>query len=75
MPRRVLLSVHDKTDLDILARTLHALELDVHHAKIATFANRALDVFYVWDSSGQKLASERASEVTRALRKALLGGG
>jgi [protein-PII] uridylyltransferase len=57
-----------------IARTLHALELDVHHAKIATFSNRALDVFYVWDGSGEKLSSERVLEVTRVLKRALLGG-
>jgi [protein-PII] uridylyltransferase len=73
-----LVEIHAPDQVGLLyriARTLHVLELDVHHAKIATFANRALDVFYVWDSSGQKLASERALQVTRALRKALLGGG
>jgi UTP:GlnB (protein PII) uridylyltransferase len=56
-----------------VARTLHALELDVHHAKIATFAGRALDVFYVRDASGAKLSSERADDVAGALKQALLG--
>jgi [protein-PII] uridylyltransferase len=57
-----------------IARTLHALALDVHHAKIATFSGRALDVFYVRESSGEKLSAERALEVTRGLERALLGG-
>jgi [protein-PII] uridylyltransferase len=57
-----------------IARTLHLLELHVHHAKIATLSGRALDVFYVWDGSGEKLSSERALEVTRVLERALLGG-
>jgi [protein-PII] uridylyltransferase len=57
-----------------IARTLHVLELDVHHAKVATLSGRALDVFYVRDASGEKLPSERSFELGRALRKALLVG-
>ena len=38
-----------------IARALHELGLDIHHAKIATYPEGALDVFYVWDLDGEKL--------------------
>jgi len=57
-----------------VARTLHRLGLDVHHAKIATAGGRALDVFYVWQAVGEKLSDERGFEVARAVKKALMGG-
>jgi len=38
-----------------ITRALHDLGLDIHHAKIATRPEGALDVFYVWDLSGEKL--------------------
>ena len=44
-----------------IARALHELGLDIHHAKIATHPEGALDVFYVWDLSGEKLDAPAAS--------------
>ena len=53
-----------------IARTLTAQELDIHRSKIATEANRAIDVFYVRDkATAEKLEPERQE----ALRAALLG--
>lgn len=53
-----------------IARTLFAQELDIHRSKIATEANRAIDVFYVRDkATGAKLSDP---EKVAALREALL---
>jgi [protein-PII] uridylyltransferase len=53
-----------------ITRTLSAQGLDIHRSKIATEANRAIDVFYVRDGrSGQKIVAE---ERTASLREALL---
>ncbi|MDQ6674261.1 MAG: ACT domain-containing protein, partial [Chloroflexota bacterium] len=55
-----------------ISRALHELGLDIHHARIATLPEGALDVFYVWDLSGEKLdepAAERAAaEVANRLK-------
>jgi [protein-PII] uridylyltransferase len=53
-----------------ITHTLAAQGLDIHRSKIATEANRVIDVFYVRDkASGEKiLDSDRVS----ALREALL---
>ena len=52
---------------------LHALGLDIHHAKIATYADGALDVFYVRDLEGAKLDEQAAARVSRELSKRLGG--
>jgi [protein-PII] uridylyltransferase len=52
---------------------LHALGLDIHHAKIATYADGALDVFYVWDLDGAKLDEQAAARVSHALTQRLGG--
>jgi [protein-PII] uridylyltransferase len=55
-----------------ITRTLAAEGLDIHRSKIATEANRVIDVFYVRDkASGAKIID---SERLDALRTALLGG-
>jgi [protein-PII] uridylyltransferase len=56
-----------------ITRALHDLGLDIHHAKVATYPDGALDVFYVWDLSGNKLDPDRACAVTRALSQRLRG--
>jgi [protein-PII] uridylyltransferase len=38
-----------------IARALYEVGLDIHHAKVATYPEGALDVFYVWDLSGKKI--------------------
>jgi [protein-PII] uridylyltransferase len=45
---------------------------DVHSAKVATYGPRVVDVFYVTDSDGQKLAqAERETELERVLIEAV----
>ena len=54
-----------------IASALYAQGLDIHHAKIATYADGALDVFYVRDLAGNKLDEERATmEVLTAIKRA-----
>ena len=61
-----------------IARALHELGLDIHHAKIATYPEGALDVFYVRDLSGEKLdepaAQQAASDLAAWLRGAQTPG-
>jgi [protein-PII] uridylyltransferase len=52
---------------------LHDLGLDIHHAKIATHPDGALDVFYVWDLSGEKLAASAAEAAAMNLAALLRG--
>jgi [protein-PII] uridylyltransferase len=56
-----------------IARTLFAQGLDIHRSKIATEANRAIDVFYVRDKAGgQKiLDDERLAALREGLRASL----
>jgi len=56
-----------------IARALHDLELDIHHAKIATYPEGALDVFYVRRASGDKLEPEAVASVTAAIASHLRG--
>jgi [protein-PII] uridylyltransferase len=54
-----------------IARALYVAELDIHRSKIATEANRAIDVFYVRD----KASMEKITDPVRqdGLRETLLG--
>ena len=53
-----------------ITRTLFSQGLDIHRSKIATEANRAVDVFYVRDkASGEKVTQQERRD---ALRGALL---
>jgi [protein-PII] uridylyltransferase len=52
---------------------LHDLGLDIHHAKIATHPDGALDVFYVRDLSGEKLPEPAAQSAAQNLTAALRG--
>jgi [protein-PII] uridylyltransferase len=55
-----------------ITRTLAELELDVHLAKIATYADRVVDAFYVRDSVGRKIVDDdRVAEIERAMRARL----
>jgi [protein-PII] uridylyltransferase len=53
-----------------IASALHALQLDIHHARITTPPEGALDVFYVWSLAGNKVddADVTAQELARRLR-------
>jgi [protein-PII] uridylyltransferase len=51
-----------------LASAISQQELDVHVAKVATYVNRVVDVFYVRDAGGQKVEdSARVAELERSL--------
>ncbi len=52
-----------------LSRVLSDLDLDISSAHIATFGEKAVDVFYVTDSSRKKITSE---ENKRHIRESLL---
>jgi [protein-PII] uridylyltransferase len=55
-----------------LTRALSDREIDVHAANVATYGSRVVDVFYVTDRDELKVtSSERASELTEALHRAL----
>ena len=56
-----------------ITRALHELGLDIHHAKIATYPEGALDVFYVWDLSGEKLDEPGARRTADDLAARLKG--
>jgi [protein-PII] uridylyltransferase len=56
-----------------LAHTLAELGLDIRFARIATEKALALDVFYVTDAAGRKLAPETQAEVEEALLSGLRG--
>jgi [protein-PII] uridylyltransferase len=55
-----------------ITRTLATLQLDVHLAKVATYANRVIDAFYVRDALGRKLDDlARIEELRLALEQLL----
>lgn len=56
-----------------MANALSAEQLDIHHARIATYPEGALDVFYVRNLSGEKLSDEDAPHVAAALTARLRG--
>lgn len=54
-----------------LAWTFSKADLDVHVAKVATYGPRVVDVFYVRDTEGRKIADpSRAAELERTLTAA-----
>ena len=56
-----------------ITRTLFAEGLDIHRSKIATEANRVVDVFYVRDkATGEKMVEAPRIEALRAALKASL---
>jgi len=52
-----------------LARILASLKIDIHSAHIATFGEKAVDVFYVTDASRKKITRDATQ---KKLREALL---
>ncbi len=54
-----------------ITRTLAELDLDVHLAKIATYADRVIDAFYVRDGIGRKVTDPTQ---VAAVRAAIRGG-
>jgi [protein-PII] uridylyltransferase len=54
-----------------ITRTLSSLALDIQLSKVATEADRVLDVFYVREQGGGKLSPHRADELKLALGEAL----
>jgi [protein-PII] uridylyltransferase len=58
---------HDRMGLlYTITRAVFELGLSVHVAKIATFVDQVLDVFYVTDQAGQKITDEHRLEEIRA---------
>jgi [protein-PII] uridylyltransferase len=64
---------HDRTGLlYTIARTLFELNLSVATAKIGTFLDQVVDVFYVTESSGAKILHEdRIRQIRDALHEAV----
>jgi [protein-PII] uridylyltransferase len=56
-----------------IARALSELGLDIHHARVATYPDGALDVFYVWDLTGHKLGADQACQLSVELKRRLGG--
>jgi [protein-PII] uridylyltransferase len=56
-----------------IASALHAEGLDIHHARIATHPEGALDVFYVRNLSGEKLDDTEAEGIAPKLTNRLRG--
>jgi [protein-PII] uridylyltransferase len=56
-----------------IASALHAEALDIHHARITTTPEGAVDVFYVRTLEGTKLSAERCSPLADALTARLRG--
>ena len=55
-----------------IAHNLHQLGLSIHVAKISTNVDQVADVFYVTESSGEKIAgAERVEQVRRSLFQSL----
>jgi [protein-PII] uridylyltransferase len=54
-----------------IASTLSSLDLDIVFAKVATEKNLALDVFYITDAAGEKLADADLPAVESAVRQKL----
>jgi [protein-PII] uridylyltransferase len=64
---------HDRLGLlYTITRTIFELGLSVHLAKVATYRDQVLDVFYVTDAAGQKILDEgRLREIRQRLREAI----
>ena len=58
---------HDRTGLlYTIARTIYQLNLSVKYAKIGTYLDQVVDVFYVNDLEGQKITDDQRLETIRA---------
>jgi [protein-PII] uridylyltransferase len=59
-----------------IARTLFELDLSVSLAKIGTYLDQVVDVFYVTDRAGTKIGNEqRLQQIAGRLRDAIDGMG
>jgi [protein-PII] uridylyltransferase len=58
-----------------IASTLTALDLDIVFAKVATEKHLALDIFYVTNSAGEKLADSELPPIEETIREALSDAG
>ena len=58
-----------------LARAIHAAGHQLHSAHIATYGERAVDVFYLTDESGHKLGDEAAQHLREQLLDAAAEAG
>ena len=54
-----------------IANTLSSLDLDIVFAKVATEKHLALDVFYVTNAAGEKLADDQLPAIEEAIRHTL----
>lgn len=74
-----LIEVHASDRIGLLytiTRALSDLELDIHFAKVATYAEDVVDVFYVSDLEGQKVSDpEQIREIQRLIAHRLNVGG
>jgi [protein-PII] uridylyltransferase len=50
-----------------LARAIHECGQQLHSAHVATYGERAVDVFYLSNTRGQKLSGEQAEKLRAAL--------
>ena len=58
---------HDRTGLlYTIARTIYQLNLSVKYAKIGTYLDQVVDVFYVNDLEGSKITDDQRLETIRA---------
>ncbi|QNM82254.1 [protein-PII] uridylyltransferase [Sphingomonas sabuli] len=53
-----------------LARAIHGQSLEVHSAHVATYGERAVDVFYLSTAKGRKLSDRQADDLRAALMDA-----
>jgi [protein-PII] uridylyltransferase len=58
-----------------LARKLHELELTIWHAKIGTYIDQVVDVFYVTNRGGGKVDDEARLEQIRREMMAVIDAG
>ena len=60
--------------LAALARAIHECGHQIHSAHIATYGERAVDVFYLTRADGKKLKPEEADMLRQALLEAARAG-
>jgi [protein-PII] uridylyltransferase len=58
-----------------LAQVIHAAGHELHSAHIATYGERAVDVFYLTDSAGRKLGDEAIQQLRGELLEVAASAG